>query len=113
MVTDSFVMRYFGERWDAPAFDDAVQVDRPVGAVCTPCGEPIAEDDSGTFWGDGKPVHIECWLRMGVGGPNHLLRKCSCYGGDQPPDPVSLSMRDAARMTKRIIEERLGIFDGS
>lgn len=80
---------FFGTRWKAPAFDDAVQVAAPVGAACLLCVEEVTVDDSGTFTGfvdaDGhshlEAVHIECWLRSLLGCVSHLERKCSCYGG--------------------------------
>ena len=80
---------YFGERWDAPAFDDAIERPTPVGEVCElGCGEPIAEGDSGTWmpFADRDaprmiPMHIECWLRMTLGCLSHLEGRCSCFGG--------------------------------
>jgi len=35
------VTRFFGERWDAPRVDDALQVGIPVGQQCPGCGELI------------------------------------------------------------------------
>jgi hypothetical protein len=82
---------YFGTRWDAPAFADAVQVAVPVGAVCLFCVEKVEAEDSGTFTGfidaEGasnlEAVHIECWLRSILGCLSHLQRRCSCYGGTE------------------------------
>lgn len=42
--------------------------------------------------------HWECGLRAIVGGLNHLNGRCSCCGGDQPPDPPGVSRRMAAKM---------------
>ena len=79
---------YFGERWDAPAFDEAVRVDVPVGSVCLFCGETVEVEDSGTFTAYAstsgssiEAVHIECWLRSILGCLSHLRHRCSCYGG--------------------------------
>lgn len=84
---------YFGLRWEAPAFDDAIEVAVPVGARCLFCTETIEETDSGTLTPyaamgeDGgmesrvEAVHIECWLRSVLGCVSHLDRRCSCYGG--------------------------------
>lgn len=82
---------FFGDRWGAPAFEDAVEVDVPVGAVCLMCTEGVAPTDSGTFTsylaGAGEAsleaVHIECWLRSLVGCLSHLQHRCSCYGGSE------------------------------
>jgi hypothetical protein len=43
--------------------------------------------------------HLDCMLRMVVGGVNHQRGTCSCCsGGQDPPDPPSLSKREAARV---------------
>lgn len=80
---------YFGTRWDAPAFAEAIEVDVPVGATCLFCTEQVEAGDSGTLtpYADGtgtagvEAVHIECWLRSLLGCVAHLAGKCSCYGG--------------------------------
>lgn len=43
-------------------------------------------------------THWECGLRMVIGGLNHLNGRCSCCGGDLPPDPPGETKRWAARM---------------
>lgn len=77
---------YFGERWDAPAFDEAIEVDTPVGEPCGLCEVKIKLGDQGTtmrFAYDGGPavrsVHLGCMLRSVLGSPDHLLGKCSCF----------------------------------
>jgi hypothetical protein len=50
--------------------------------------------------------HIECWLRMIVGGINHIFGRCECCGGTDPPDPPGLSKRDAAKLAGRVLERR-------
>lgn len=114
---------YFGRHWDAPAFDDAVPVAAPVDRVCLLCSEPIGAEDSGTFFGatfgaddarDGEagvppspevlaemvaraqPVHLECWLRQGLGDVPHLEGRCSCAGGSEHDDRP---YREGARAT--------------
>lgn len=80
---------YFGQWWDAPAFDGATQVAIPAGRVCLHCTEAVTDADSGTFTpcmrAEGQArievVHIECWLRAGLGSLSHLEHRCSCYGG--------------------------------
>lgn len=106
---------FFGERWDAPAFDDAIQRPTPVGETCGLCTEAIDEDDAGTWQTfielDGasvKPMHIECWLRQGLGSPAHLRGECSCSGGPEPED--NRSYRDQGREVIRMVFERRGIF---
>ena len=97
--------RYFGERWDAPAFDDAEQIPTPVDALCMECREPIAVGDRGAMMMAGKivdgspvgheePLHLECYLRMMLGSIDHLLRQCSCFGGPQGHGPPN---RESAR----------------
>lgn len=80
---------YFGTRWHAPAFAEAIEVATPVGATCLFCTETVEAGDSGTLTpyatGQGhagvEAVHIECWLRSILGCVSHLKRECSCYGG--------------------------------
>ena len=99
-----YTAKYFGERWDAPAFDDALKMPVPVGQQCSHCQEAIAEEDSGTWYANGPVVHIECWLRVGLGGINHLAGRCTCHGGTEPPDPPELSRREAALAVKTYVE---------
>jgi len=113
---------YFGKWWDAPAFDDAVEKDRPVGEVCGLCEESIEEADSGTWQTfildtgqedpkyvyEERPEHIECWLRSGLGSPAHLRRECACYGHEEPAD--DRSYREQGREVIRMIKTREGIF---
>lgn len=88
-ISGSPRVRFFGDRWEAPMFEGAVEVPVPVGARCLYCTEPVAADDSGilvvALLGTGgptvSPVHIECHLRSVLGCLSHLQRRCSCYGG--------------------------------
>lgn len=113
---------FFGKRWDAPAFDDAEEIEVPLGAVDQLCGELIDEGDSGTVMLGLGPVHIECWLRMGLGSPAHVLGVCSCTGREEPMD--ARSWRQQGREVMRIVrrdwigdpglsaEEKLERFEG-
>jgi hypothetical protein len=70
-----------------------------AGAGCDHCGEDF--DEQGGFLLpslNGPPLafHHDCLQRTIVGGVNHQRGRCTCCGGDQPPDPPSLSKRDAA-----------------
>jgi hypothetical protein len=95
-------MCYFGERWDAPILDDAVEVEVPVGVPCMFCEEPFEEGDSGWVYASGQPTHTECGLRSVLGGVNHQLGLCSCCGGTLPPDPPGLSRREAAQAALKL-----------
>lgn len=57
-------------------------------------GEPV--EVMGSSEGD-KSFHWECAARMVIGGMNHLLGRCTCCGGTEPPDPPNLTKREAAR----------------
>lgn len=94
--------QFFGQRWDAPRVDDAMQVDIPVGEPCLHCGEPIEARDRGLMMsaviekdlaGDWiakiYPVHLECDLRSTL---SHIFQQCHCFVPDR-------SLRDEARAT--------------
>lgn len=77
---------YFGERWDAPAFQEAVEIDTPVGEPCGFCEVKIKIGDQGTtmpfMYDKGsavRSVHLGCMLRSVLGSPDHLLGRCSCF----------------------------------
>lgn len=102
-------MKFFGERWDAPAFDDAEEVPTPVGSSCLTCGEPILMGESGitmpAYLNGGvsiEPMHIECHLRQMLGCVAHLEERCSCHGGDEH-DGFD---REAARAVMRWVQAR-------
>lgn len=40
-------MRYFGERIDAPLYEEIEHAPTPVGSICLPCGDLIDADDNG------------------------------------------------------------------
>ena len=98
-------MMWFGPSRGAPYEADTERVTAPVGALCARCNEVIGWHDSGLvipyFTADKqpehRPYHYECHLRGVIGGLNHQMRRCTCCGGSEPPDPPELSTRDAAR----------------
>jgi hypothetical protein len=77
---------------------------------CSRCGEPVLRgiDRVGEI-GPGI-YHLECEARMVIGGANHLLGRCTCCGGTEPPDNPALSKRDQARAALAIFRANsLGI----
>lgn len=101
------VTQFFGERWDAPRVDDAVQVNTPVGELCMHCDEPIKPDNRGLLMGaidlvDGetvysiRPAHLECDLR---GIFSHIYQPCHCFVPNR-------SLREEARATLTAINEQ-------
>jgi hypothetical protein len=74
-----------------------------MGTLCAYCDEPITGPsnvlphlDQGGW--TTKTYHRECSLRMVIGGINHILRRCTCCGGTEPPDPPGRTRRQAALM---------------
>lgn len=120
--------QFFGQRWYAAAYADAVEVPVPLGAPCLYCEELIDEDDSGVFigyvggtteqvrrWAQAPnesdpprllqvPVHIECQLRSILGSVEHLTKRCSCYGGTEPDGTT----REQAKATLAWLREHPG-----
>jgi hypothetical protein len=85
---------------------------RGLGLLCHRCGEPFTPSEYGyvsdCLEADGWTCiafHRECRLRMVIGSAGHLLRQCSCYGGDLE-DPPNLSIREAAQAAVAIWEGR-------
>lgn len=64
--------------------------------LCDGCGEPFARNEESEFIHPGF-FHTECAARMVIGGMNHLLGRCTCCGGTEPPDPPGLTKREAAQ----------------
>lgn len=85
----------------------------PVGEPCLHCTEEITEDDSGKATpyvrGNGdtetRHVHKECLMRMAVGSMAHLLRRCTCFGGEAPENPAGLTLRQEALAVWEWVEE--------
>jgi len=70
------VIRFFGERWDAPNVDDAVQRPTPVGEPCVLFIRPhVFEDGTVGF----SAVHRGCEMGTTIG---HYFGVCSCTGWD-------------------------------
>ena len=107
-------MKWFGERAFALICDDVPHAATPVGDVCQRCDEPITQSDSGFLIPhirepgriEERPHHAECHIRVVIGGVNHLLGNCICCGGTEPPDPPSLTKREAALAAVAIWAQR-------
>jgi hypothetical protein len=104
-------LRYFGGSWGVPMLEGATEAPTPVGQSCAHCGEPIVEGDQGVIrppeWGWQGPEHKECDARHAIGGLNHVLGRCSCAGGSEPPDPPELTKREAALAAWAAFQERM------
>jgi len=74
---------------------------------CQLCEEPLLPGDrlSPSLF-NGKHVHHECGFRAIIGGANHIMGRCTCCGGREPPDPPGLTAREAAREAMRAFERR-------
>jgi len=114
---------WFGEPWPSAALPSPVcenpaqRVPTPVGEPCLHCGEEISSADRGVLQHyvdlgpDGKPVakvvpiHIECLLRMTLGGPGHLMGLCSCADGPGCDPDMGLAPREAALKVWEWVEE--------
>ena len=113
---------WFGEPWPSPELpapiceDPAMRVATPVGERCLHCAEEISSGDQGVMQtyvdlidghpqGRVAPLHKECSLRTGLGGPAHLLGVCTCQGGDCDPD-MGMSARNAARVVWAWVMDR-------
>lgn len=98
--------RWFGERWSSPFLADAIECGLPSG-VCSYCGEGFEEGDAGWVFSSGQPVHIECGVRVFLGGVFHQLGMCRCAGGSLDADPPGLSLRDGARAAWTLHKQRI------
>lgn len=63
---------------------------------CGRCGEPILRGEPTQMIGR-ETFHWECAARFAIGGANHLLGRCTCCGGTEPPDDPALTKREQAR----------------
>lgn len=79
---------YFGDPWEAPALENAISAETPVGAACHRCGEFINRGDRGyvetlVHMENDEPaasvtqIHAECRTAEVYG---HLLHICACTG---------------------------------
>lgn len=68
--------------------------------LCLYCDEPVTEPGQWkgivSITGKERATHLECATRALIGGLNHLQGRCTCCGGDEPPDPAGLTRREAA-----------------
>jgi hypothetical protein len=106
-------VRWFGSKPFAIICQSIPRAAVPTGEICGWCSEPINPEDAGFILPylsreavSLLPWHDDCHIRALVGGSNHQLRRCGCFGGDVPSDPPSLTKREAAR-SARITWERL------
>lgn len=109
-LLDEHRAAHFGEPWDFPAVDHAVQVPTPIGQHCGLCGEPIQAGDRGWMRGamsssdDGRmvaaviPHHAECELLTIAG---HLWGVCDCYGWDTSRRQAGMFRAAAGRASVR------------
>jgi hypothetical protein len=89
---------WFGPRMGALYERDSDPMPTPVGEPCIHCGEVIIAGDAGFV---NPTAHYECFFRRVIGGINHVLGKCTCCGGTEPPDPPELTKRQAAEAACR------------
>jgi hypothetical protein len=69
--------------------------------ICAHCDEEITgrPEMIPHIDGDGlteRYYHRACRQRLIIGGLNHLLGRCTCCGGAEPPDPPEMTRRQAA-----------------
>jgi hypothetical protein len=105
-------MRYQGQLWDAPAFDDAVEEDL-AGHTCTMCQDIIDTDENACLTPVGQYFHLECWLRPIMGSVLHLEGRCTCNGGatEEEEYPADESYRESARRSLQwLIDNNRGRF---
>lgn len=99
-------MKWFGKPYGALYEADTPHTLTPTGERCGHCQEPIGPEDDGLIlpcmgFEDGRtqqPFHYECHLRGVLGGYNHLMGNCTCCGGNLPPDPIGMTLREAAKL---------------
>jgi hypothetical protein len=89
---------WFGENWGAPLCFEDEHIETPVGKSCHHCEEIFVVGDKGITNRQGYSWHIECNMRMVIGGVNHLRGTCTCCGGKNEPDPPYISRRQAAQV---------------
>lgn len=77
-MPEETTLRWFGHRYDAPAWDDMPQSEEDmVGQKCLMCPEEISPLDDGLTIPDGitgkrYPMHVECfWANLGITARPH------------------------------------------
>lgn len=100
-------IRWFGKRYNSPAYREAPHVPIPVGETCTNCLEPIKDGEDGWLDAAGNPFHRACWYRNIIGSLAHVQRRCSCYiPGSTASDPLGLTAREAAEAVLKELEKQ-------
>lgn len=100
-------IRWFGRKYNAPAYRDSPQVPAPAGELCTNCLESILEGDDGWLDAAGNPFHRACWYREVIGSLAHVQRRCSCYRpGSTESDPLGLTAREAAEEVLKELQKQ-------
>lgn len=100
------MLTWFGPSWGSPLNNEFPGVPAPLGHHCGHCHEVIGPDESGIIMQSVGvsshvltiPYHLECHLRLVIGGINHQLGLCHCFGGREPSDPPGMPPRIAARI---------------
>jgi hypothetical protein len=119
-ASPEYVIRFFGQAWDSPIFDDGAgeQVPTPVGDQCLYCHESIMDGDRGfirpvaTVDNTGNPhaalspIHVECDLRSVLGSVAHLERRCFCVGVDNEIDYPGTVREEALEVLVRVNQLR-------
>ena len=68
---------------------------------CALCAEPLVELKDTAKLHNGERAHWACIFRAVIGGANHILGKCSCYGGMLSADPPLLTRQESATATAK------------
>jgi len=105
-------MKFFGVRYQSPAYYGVEQVSTPVGQRCDHCAEVIVAGDDGwiiplhTATGVSRSVmHRACHLRRVVGSVAHQKRECLCFvPGSAACDDPALTRRQNAEAAERYFE---------
>ncbi len=58
-------------------------------------GEALVHQQGLVYW------HHECLFRATVGSAAHILKECSCFGGERE-DPPGMSKREAAKLALEV-----------
>ena len=101
-------MMWFGKAHGAAYEADTPHAPTPADVPCGRCGESIEEHDDGMLMLHAdehgiahRAYHYACHMRGIIGGLNHLAGRCVCCGGTEPPDPPTMTKRQAASAAVR------------
>ena len=70
---------------------------------CALCSEPLDVENIAQLRYDER-AHYHCAFRTIIGGANHILEKCSCFGGTLPADPPGLTSRQTGVASVKVFE---------